>query len=280
MLTPRGLAFRACLIFSIFFFQDFASAQASQLDGTDAQIAKEIKLARLRNVAVADFASSDSSVPPATGHFFALYLSELLDLRERKNVNVLDHAKLDAVLTKLPTSPAKLTSVQELKDSRIDFGNKRPDILVMGNVVKSGGNYLLDISLVKLIDGSVLDTIRASVRLSEFLESFAVLFPAPQFQPIYKAGANGIGIPRPVFRPDPRYSRIARAGHIEGITVLDVIISKEGRVIQLRPIKVLGYGLDEEAYDAVKQWRFTPATDEAGKPVNVVVPIEISFRLS
>ncbi len=40
-----------------------------------------------------------------------------------------------------------------------------------------------------------------------------------------------------------------------------------------------GAGLEEKAVEAVKQWRFKPALGPSGKPVAVVVPIEVTFRL-
>ncbi len=43
-------------------------------------------------------------------------------------------------------------------------------------------------------------------------------------------------------------------------------------------IRSLGLGLDEQALDAVAQWRFEPALDD-GKPVAVQATIEVNFRL-
>jgi TonB family protein len=37
-------------------------------------------------------------------------------------------------------------------------------------------------------------------------------------------------------------------------------------------------GLDEKALEAVRQWRFDPATQD-GQPVAVLVNIEVNFRL-
>jgi protein TonB len=44
-------------------------------------------------------------------------------------------------------------------------------------------------------------------------------------------------------------------------------------------VKGPGLGLEEKAVEAVKQWRFKPALGPSGKPVAVVVPIEVTFRL-
>jgi TonB family protein len=42
---------------------------------------------------------------------------------------------------------------------------------------------------------------------------------------------------------------------------------------------LLGYGLDEEAYNTIKKWKFKPATEKDGTPVAAVVPVEVTFRL-
>ena len=43
-------------------------------------------------------------------------------------------------------------------------------------------------------------------------------------------------------------------------------------------VKGPGYGMDEKAVEAVKKWRFKPAHDTNDKPVDVIVPIEVTFR--
>ena len=61
--------------------------------------------------------------------------------------------------------------------------------------------------------------------------------------------------------------------------MLDVVISADGRAIRITPIKGPGLGLEEKAIEAVRQWRFRPALGPNGKPVNVRIPIEVTFRL-
>jgi len=39
-----------------------------------------------------------------------------------------------------------------------------------------------------------------------------------------------------------------------------------------------GLGLDEKAVEAVRSWRFDPATKD-GKPVAVQIDVEVAFRL-
>jgi len=36
---------------------------------------------------------------------------------------------------------------------------------------------------------------------------------------------------------------------------------------------------DEEAYNAIKKWKFKPAMRADGTPIATVVPVEVTFRL-
>ena len=58
-----------------------------------------------------------------------------------------------------------------------------------------------------------------------------------------------------------------------------IVITPDGRGIQIQVVKGLGLGLDEEAVEAVKGWRFKPAYGPDGKPVATITEIEVTFRL-
>jgi len=79
--------------------------------------------------------------------------------------------------------------------------------------------------------------------------------------------------------PYPTYNDQARAAHAQGHCVFDVLISDDGKVVAAHLVKSLGYGLDEQAFNVIKKWRFNPATDTAGKPIASIVAIEVSFSL-
>jgi TonB family protein len=57
-----------------------------------------------------------------------------------------------------------------------------------------------------------------------------------------------------------------------------VIVGPDGRPHEMRVSRSLGFGLDEKALEAVKQWRFEPAKKD-GRPVAVQINIEVNFRL-
>jgi len=94
---------------------------------------------------------------------------------------------------------------------------------------------------------------------------------------IPRAGVNGVSMPKCQSCPDPKYSQEARKKKYEGVVILFVTVTAEGRVTNVQVVKSLGMGLDEKAIEAVRKWRFKPALKD-GKPVDVQLPIEITFR--
>jgi protein TonB len=93
------------------------------------------------------------------------------------------------------------------------------------------------------------------------------------------AGIGGIGFPNCVACRDPSYSHQGRSAKISGSVVLHLIITAEGRAANIQVQRSLGYGLDENAVKAVRNWRFKPAVGPEGKPVPVWTDIEVNFQI-
>ena len=89
---------------------------------------------------------------------------------------------------------------------------------------------------------------------------------------------GGIRPPRAIYSPDPAYSEEASKAKFQGVCVLSLIVGIDGNPRDIKLVKPLGKGLDEKAMDAVKTWRFEPATKE-GAPVAIQIQIEVTFRL-
>jgi TonB family protein len=86
-------------------------------------------------------------------------------------------------------------------------------------------------------------------------------------------------MPTCIYCPDPQYSDEARKAKYQGVVVLMVIITLDGRATDIHVAKSPGLGLDEKAIEAVRQWKFRPAVGPSGKSVPTQVPIEVTFRL-
>ncbi len=89
---------------------------------------------------------------------------------------------------------------------------------------------------------------------------------------------NGVLPPQATYTPEPEFSKAARKAKFQGTVIVQIVIDKRGDVTRVKLERGLGYGLDENAMEAVKVWRFTPATKD-GQPVAVEMKIEVSFNL-
>jgi protein TonB len=76
----------------------------------------------------------------------------------------------------------------------------------------------------------------------------------------------------------PAYTSEGRQASVEGVVKLEVTVDENGRVTAVRVLKGLGFGLDESAVAAARQWTFKPAT-KCGKPVSYVVKPGVRFQL-
>jgi periplasmic protein TonB len=93
----------------------------------------------------------------------------------------------------------------------------------------------------------------------------------------YRPG-SGVEPPRLLREVKAAYSEEARRANVTGDVVMDVVVRSDGSVGSARVTRGLGFGLDERAVAAVKQWRFAPAR-RLGVPVDVAVEVAMEFNL-
>jgi periplasmic protein TonB len=89
---------------------------------------------------------------------------------------------------------------------------------------------------------------------------------------------GGVTPPSVLSRVEPQYSEEARKARYQGTVVLEAIVRTDGTVDIQRIVRSLGFGLDENAIQALKQWKFRPGMRN-GVPVNVSLNIEVNFNL-
>jgi protein TonB len=78
---------------------------------------------------------------------------------------------------------------------------------------------------------------------------------------------------------DPDYTDSAREHHIEGTVILSVKVNEKGKVTAVKVINSLEKSLDRRAMNAVKHWKFAPATMD-GRPVASQFNVSVDFRLN
>ena len=95
---------------------------------------------------------------------------------------------------------------------------------------------------------------------------------------VYPPGQNGVTLPEAIYSPEPSFSDEARKAKFQGIVLLMLVVGKDGRAYNIRVRQSLGMGLDEKAIEAVKNWRFRPATLK-GQPVATQIGVQVDFHL-
>ncbi len=120
-----------------------------------------------------------------------------------------------------------------------------------------------------------------SRRIDNRREQEAAVAPPPSPAPgePYRFIVGGaITEPLKIDGPAPIYPDAAKRARIQGVVVLEAVIETDGSVHDLKALRPLPLGLTEAAEDAVKKWRYQPATLE-GKPVPVKYIVTVRFNL-
>lgn len=99
--------------------------------------------------------------------------------------------------------------------------------------------------------------------------------PKPSAQPM--RGGRDVKEPAVIRRIEPVYTEEAKTAGAIGTVALEVTIDKSGFVRDAKVVKPMGYGLDESALDAVKQWQFEPSM-QGRRPVEVLQEVTIEFK--
>jgi TonB family protein len=102
---------------------------------------------------------------------------------------------------------------------------------------------------------------------------------APSREPLPQSGSRGLSYPACIYCPQARYSAEGVKAKAQGTVTLQVVIGAEGSADRISIARSLPCGLDQQAIDAVKSWRFKPATNSEGKPVAVLQTIEVTFHV-
>jgi len=96
------------------------------------------------------------------------------------------------------------------------------------------------------------------------------------------AGVNSAGsrVSQPSLqsKAEPSYTEVARKLRVQDVVALQVAVAADGTPRSFKVVKSVGYGLDEKAIEALRQWRFNPGMRD-GKAVAVLATIEVNFRL-
>ena len=171
-------------------------------------------------------------------------------------------------------------------EALLAFSNPQPHVPAITPLI---GRHSLSQRIALIAEEEVMSRFRmlASAVLAFTLSGAAVtaavttfpLTPPAQTTKVYKPG-DGVTLPIVAREVKPKYTPEAMQRKIQGSVWLEAVVLETGDVGEIKVTKSLDseYGLDREAIDAAKQWKFKPGTKD-GKPVAVVVTIQLTFTL-
>ena len=94
---------------------------------------------------------------------------------------------------------------------------------------------------------------------------------------VYRPG-GAVSAPRVLVQVTPKYTSDALRDRIEGTVVLELVVTCEGLPSQIRVVRSLDAGLDQQAVEAASRWRFAPG-QLGGAPVDVLVTVMLDFHI-
>ncbi len=100
-----------------------------------------------------------------------------------------------------------------------------------------------------------------------------------EVRPVLLSGTGDVTAPRIASRVEPVYPEQARKNGVEGKVILQAVIDDDGSVSDVEVLNSTDPVFDDAAVDAVRQWRWEPATSD-GRPVTVYFTIVVQFSLN
>ncbi|HEY2461570.1 MAG TPA: energy transducer TonB [Candidatus Acidoferrum sp.] len=233
------------------------------------KLGKALEVAKVKKVLVADFRGPQGESHPA-GTWLAEQLTASLQ-RDFPSLGIINRSQ------KAPSSSPP-DSAEALEASRNWARQLKAKVIVSGTLEKVGENLQVTMFVIDVKSGQLRAQTLGLVPISPQIYALSSE-PLPVDRiPAVPAG-KGVTLPTCIHCPPPGYSEKARAAKFQGVVILEVVITKEGRPARIKVLSSPGLGLDIKSIEAVRQWTFVPGKDANGNPTNVSVPLEVSFRL-
>ncbi|HMD41109.1 MAG TPA: energy transducer TonB [Candidatus Acidoferrum sp.] len=248
-----------------------------------ARIAQPLQESHAKKIIVADLTGPDGQSHPV-GKWLADQLSDSLS-RDFPGLNIIARPADQAVAKNGHASDTLASADQSAKAWAHHLGAK---VVITGSFAKTADGIAISLA-ASHSSGSqyMVGDATGIVPISDEITALSA-DPIPELntgiaragaERIARAGVGGIGIPTCIQCPPPEYTRKARAAKVQGSVVLYVTITADGQATNISVARSLEPDMDAQAIKAVSKWTFKPAIGPGGKPVPVIVPIEVTFRL-
>lgn len=90
--------------------------------------------------------------------------------------------------------------------------------------------------------------------------------------------AQGIKPPKSIYAPAPDYPPSAVRDGVRGTVTVQLTVPTDGVPKDITVVKGVRSDIDQKAVEAVREWRFAPATKD-GKPISLTVNVHVTFNV-
>jgi TonB family protein len=103
--------------------------------------------------------------------------------------------------------------------------------------------------------------------------------PASAAPPAAQPPASKINPPAPLNTVEPQFPEDARQRRINGRCLVSLTVDLNGMPQDIKLLRCTDPAFEANSLDAVKQYRFQPATTQEGKQVSSTIAVEVDFRV-
>ncbi|HXL21287.1 MAG TPA: energy transducer TonB [Candidatus Dormibacteraeota bacterium] len=273
-----GLCFLTSCVFLLPLATFTPTARAdshSQIRVLSSALRKRIADAKIKSLAVADFAPVGGA---SSGE--GLYFADILHLYLAESPKKYDLIAREAAGHFLETRKLVLRDLESAEVLKQSADSLHVEALLTGSVAREAQQLILTASLKRSADGSVIASEKILIPSDSFFDSLRTYPLAETPVSISQLTDRGVrppeflDVPAPQFR-GPADGTMGVRG--DAAILLNLVVSAEGRVTNLKVVKGAGPEFADVAWCAMRAFRFRPALDRTGKPVAVVMPMQVFF---
>lgn len=251
-----------------------ADAEQPEIDLLATRIAEKLVKTKNKIVAVGQFYGQKPN-PRALGLKLSDQLRSAL-ARTGADIQVFDNARLIGAL-----QDRKWMAI-DIDDSMVfrSIANALGVQAAIGGTYKMADGYIEpSITITNTADGNQIAEFKTKIpasREATTLPDTPIRDPVTQ---VYLAVVGVVTPPGCKYCPQPEFSPEARAKKVsKAAAMLRVTVRADGRATDIRLVRPAGYGLDQNAAEAIQEWQFVPGHLPDGTAVPTRVNIEVTFE--
>lgn len=253
--------------------RSFLPSQESQIDALADQMASSLSHSKQKTVVILDFVGPDETTVLGQ-ELVARFRAALI--KSAHDFGVEDRSQLLELLRENDLLPG---SIRDRDTASWYLRKSGADAAILGTLSNGSGGLKISLQAFSLRESELFSEFETSMPLTDDLKALLGQHEKDEFPSLPKADEDSYMRPSCTYCPLPPFTAEASRRQSAGTVAMQITIDEDGHAKDIRVENALPYGLTEQATEAVREWRFKPATGPNGKPAAVRSNIEVTFHL-